>query len=104
MNTYKVWDDEQETADQAIDLEALSESDAAEKYAEEDCDGESDGIYESGRRIGVQDKDGNVTKWKITAEYSPTYYAMPWTDLPRANQPSANDRSSSPIASSEGTS
>lgn len=76
MPTFKVWDDESSNIESAVDIEAPHEDDAAEKHAEDDTDEQWE-TYGSGRRIGVQDKDGNITKWEVTVEYSPTFYSMP---------------------------
>ncbi len=81
MNTYKVWDDEcGDGTEFAINVDACHPSEAAEKFAEQDIDGVYDGSYAGGRRIGVQDKDGTVTKWDVTVEYDPTFYAVQLTD------------------------
>lgn len=77
MPTYKVWDDEDGTIDDAVVTIAKLPSDAAEAYAADDRDGQRDGVYNTGRRIGVMDENGNITKWEITVEYDPSFYSIP---------------------------
>lgn len=66
MPLYFVWDDECETIDDAVDIIADSEADAAEAWAEQ-----AKAPFGDGRRIVVEDEDGVVTKW----QYDPTYHA-----------------------------
>lgn len=80
METFKVWDDEDSSIDNAVDIKALIASDAAEMYAADDYDGLSEGIYNGQRRIGVQDAEGKITKWEVTVEYDPTFYSVPSKD------------------------
>ncbi len=86
MPTFKVWDDESGSIESAVDIDAFDEDAAAEKYAENDTDEQWE-TYGSGRRIGVMDEDGNITKWEVTAEYSPTFYSMQLTRAPAGSSP-----------------
>ena len=87
---YKVYDELNSSLEFAKELEAWDEVDAAELYAEQDVDGNIDGIYCSkddhwtirnlqrdGQPICVVDKEGKVYHFKVgIIEYTPNYEAQ----------------------------
>jgi hypothetical protein len=74
MPSYVVWDDECESMDDAVDIIAMCERDAAEAWAE---DAGAPGVFEGGRRIAVEAEDGTITKWLVVVKYDPNYTAIP---------------------------
>jgi hypothetical protein len=75
--SFLVWDEDGgETVDDACTIEARDAEGAAESYAEEDVDGQTDNIYGNGRKIGTRDDAGVVRFYEVTAEWSPTFYSI----------------------------
>jgi hypothetical protein len=80
MYQYKVWDAEGSSVEYATEYEASTPSEAAEKYGEDDIDGQGDGVYvNEGLEVCVMGSDGIVLRFHVTAEYEPTFYAAPVT-------------------------
>lgn len=76
MPTFKVWDPANESlCSSTVEHEAHDANEAAEKYAEEDTDGISDGIYANGYDLMTRDEDGIAMAVTVTVEYEPSYYA-----------------------------
>lgn len=74
MTKYKVWD-HRESEETASEFEAGDPSEAAEIYAEQDVDGNIDGIYSHGHPVMVREEDGTPHKLMVTVEYDPIYRA-----------------------------
>lgn len=78
MAKYVVWDPGQEDEARASTYEAPSPDCAAERYAEEDVDGNGDGVYAGrGCRIHVRQVEGELLKFNVTVDYDLVYYASP---------------------------
>jgi hypothetical protein len=76
MPTFKVWDPASESlCSSTVEHEAHDAREAAEKYADDDTDGASDGIYSNGYDLMTRDEDGIAMAVTVTVEYEPTYYA-----------------------------
>lgn len=73
--SYRVWDKINSHEEHADEIEADSPEAAAEKYAEDDVDGGSDGIYVNGHVLCVRDPAGALHEIEVTVEYDPVYYA-----------------------------
>jgi hypothetical protein len=73
--TFKVWDAINASEDSSSDIEAGDPHEAAEVYAEQDVDGNIDGIYTRAHPVMVREADGTLHKFEITVEYYPVYYA-----------------------------
>lgn len=86
---YKVYDELNSSLEYAQEIEAWDEREAAESYAEQDVDGNIDGIYGSkdssfvmgdlqkdGQPICVVDEEGKIYHFKVgVTEYTPIYEA-----------------------------
>lgn len=92
VETYKVWDELNSEEQFAQEIEAFDASDAAEEYAEQDMDGNCDGIYtetdrdgrrdvmmgvaKNGHPILVRAPDGTLRRFRVgIVEYLPVYMA-----------------------------
>lgn len=76
MPNFKVWDPKNESlCATTVEREAHDRNDAAEKYAANDVDGASDGIYADGYDLMTRDEDGVAMLVTVAVEYDPTYYA-----------------------------
>ena len=87
---FKVYDEFNSSLEFAQEIEAYDEREAAELYAEEDVDGNIDGIYsskddrwtirnlqEDGQPVCVVDEEGKVYHFKVgVTEYTPIYEAF----------------------------
>ena len=95
MEIYSVWEGEGGAVAEAgnrqfpHEIEAFSADEAAEKYAEDDIDGNIDGIYtdekgeplwdlkKDGRLIIVEDAYGKVYRFRVgIVEYEPVYASV----------------------------
>ncbi len=86
-NVYRVWDERNETVNEARVFLADSAEEAAIQYAQEDVDGLIDGIYthnglphhdleKGGWPISVWDAQGRITRWKVgITEFEPVFGA-----------------------------
>lgn len=74
---YKVWDAINGSEETARTISADEMEEAAELYAEEDIDGESEGIYCKGQEIVVSTPGGLRKTFNVYADYSVSYYARP---------------------------
>jgi hypothetical protein len=72
---FKVWDALNASEDSAWDISAGDPHEAAEVYAEQDVDGNIDGIYVHGQPVMVREPDGTLHKFMVTVEYDPVYHA-----------------------------
>lgn len=86
MTLYHVWDAINESRDNPDQIEAVDEQQAAIKYAEEDVDGNTDGVYNGGHPIAV-DNGTEVLCFQVEVEYDPVYWAkrieLPSQEPPR---------------------
>ncbi len=74
MSKYLVWDQINSSRKHAREIEADWPEHAAEAYADDDCDGLADGIYEHGGAIVVL--DGDVERvFSVVADYDVTFSA-----------------------------
>lgn len=81
MNTYLVWDELNDSEETASEIEGMDPADAAENYAEQDVDGQTDGIYcgPTPKPISVKSPDGTVKRFGVHAESQPVFYAVELT-------------------------
>lgn len=72
--TFKAWmiDDEDEASARPYDT--FDASDAAEEHAEYRHDN-GDGSYDGPCEVAVVDGAGVQTRWTVTVEWSPSFYA-----------------------------
>ncbi|HEU5075934.1 MAG TPA: hypothetical protein VFU02_17190 [Polyangiaceae bacterium] len=77
MAKFYVWDEFNETREDADEVDAFSDPETvAEFYAEHDTDGNIDGVYSgSGHTICVEDEAGKLWRFTVTVDYDPTYWA-----------------------------
>lgn len=69
MPKFKVWDPQNESlCSTTVEHEANSASEAAEKYAADDSDGMSDGVYVDGYDIMTRSEDGIAMAITVTVE------------------------------------
>jgi hypothetical protein len=62
VKRYLVWDHEGgEEPEDAVEHEAKSPEHAAEQHAEDDVDGQRDGVYSSGHKLRVADPEAGQT-------------------------------------------
>lgn len=87
---YKVYDEFNSSLEYAEEIEAYDEQEAAETYAEQDVDGNTDGIYygkgeqwtirnlqKDGQPICVIDSEGKIYHFRVgITEYEPIYRAV----------------------------
>lgn len=72
---FKVWDANSDEKWAEV-IQAGDPHEAAEVYAEQDVDGNIDGIYHSmGQPVMVREEDGTLHKFMVTVEYDPIYRA-----------------------------
>ena len=76
MTTFRVWDPYNGTDEEGRDVEAHTPVEAAEKFAELDTDGQTDGAYHNGGD-DVDVRDGEGRTWR---------YTIAWVDHPKAWQ------------------
>lgn len=73
MTTFLVWDPINDGREEGRNVEASSPLEAAEEFAAQDHDGQTDGMYRGhGWPVDVQDDDGRV--WR---------YTVAWVEHPR---------------------
>jgi hypothetical protein len=72
--SYRVWDKINSDEEHAEEVEANSPEEAAERYAEDDVDGNIDGIYVNGHVLRVRDPEGVLHEIAVTVEFDPVYY------------------------------
>lgn len=89
MAKFSVWDPINESENSALELEADDAQSAAVSYAEQDVDGDIDGLYtnegeplsdvaKDGHPIHVRDGNGVVTRWRVgVAGLEPLFAAAP---------------------------
>ena len=66
--SYKVWESSSRSVEAATEIQAISPSQAAEEYADDDVDGQADGAYFGDSvRINVMDTEGKVFKFRVEA-------------------------------------
>ena len=73
--TYLVWDEINGSEEDAEEVYGPAAFDAAERYAEDDVDGQTDGIYASGHPVCVRNSRGELFTFIVTADYSVTFSA-----------------------------
>lgn len=73
MPAFFVWDELNDSRVHAATLEAFDAGSAAAKYAEADCDGQTDGIYNDGHPIMVEDSAGERWRVHVEVEYEPSF-------------------------------
>ena len=89
MPKYKVWDDYNCDEEDAQELEESDAESAALKYAENDEDGRTDGLYfgadgygmqnleKNGQPIMVREEDGTLHRFHVgITEFEPIYSAV----------------------------
>ena len=74
-NTFMVWDELNESEEDATEVWSTTTYGAAERYADDDVDGQSDGIYARGQAICVRNHAGELFTFVVTADYSVTHSA-----------------------------
>ena len=84
MPKFNVWADDFCATETASDIEAASPEAAAEQYADEDSDGQSDGFYNGGATIIVRDEQGTLRHYEVTIEWSPDFFVMEKTPPPKS--------------------
>ena len=88
MMKYKVYDELNSSLEFAVEIDAYDEQEAAELYAEQDSDGNTDGIYSSkedwairnlqkeGQPVCVVDEENKIYHFRVgITEYTPVYEA-----------------------------
>jgi len=76
MPLFKVWDPKNESlCSTTVEHEAHDAGEAAEKYANDDIYGASDGVYADGYELMTRDENGIAMLVTVTVEYEPSYYA-----------------------------
>lgn len=71
---YKVWNTKYETEEDAQVIETDDPAYAAEIYADDDCDGLSEGSYQKPEPINVRDPEGVLHLFDVEVEYEPTFW------------------------------
>jgi hypothetical protein len=76
MPAFKVWDELNSDEESAADVTAYDAEMAAIEYADQDTDGNVDGIYFN-RDVAllVRDESGKLQRYLVSAESEPVYYA-----------------------------
>ncbi|WP_061959859.1 hypothetical protein [Cupriavidus pauculus] len=80
MAKFTVWNPETGDADDGKVFEAFDDECAAEQWAAREDSWSAEYLIVSGRDepvVHVKDEHGNVTRFKVTGESVPTYYARP---------------------------
>jgi len=72
---YRVWDKINSEEEHAGEVDADTPEEAAEQYAEDDVDGNIDGIYVNGHALCVRDPEGTLHEIDVVVEYDPVYSA-----------------------------
>jgi hypothetical protein len=72
---FKVWDEVDGSEEFAAELEAVDAQFAAEMFAEQDADGQFEGIYTKGHPIMVRDEAGRLSRIFVWVEYDPTFWS-----------------------------
>jgi len=83
MPMFKVWrHDDRETIEDYVDVQAADFESAAESCANDDTDGQTEGIYDDGFDFGVEDEHGDRRLVTVTVEWErvPSFFAWekPW--------------------------
>jgi len=76
---HKVWDKINGDEDSSMVIEAFHDHESymsAETYAEEDIDGNIDGIYDKGHPIMVRNEEGYLYEYEVFMEPEPRFYAL----------------------------
>ncbi len=79
MSVYYVWDELNGERDEAKSIEATNPMRAALTYAENDCDGWTDGLYREScsQPIVVENEGGHRQTYAVEAELVPHFRASP---------------------------
>jgi hypothetical protein len=76
MPTFRVWDPTNGDRDDAREVGALDAGGAARRYAEDDGDGNADGVWLNGmgKSVLVEAEDGSTVRVLVRADVSITYH------------------------------
>lgn len=78
MTMYTVWDEINNEESEGVAIEALNAESAAVRYAQQDHDGWTDGLYyECAQPVAVKDACGKVLRFEVQAEMRPIFHATP---------------------------
>ena len=74
---YQVWDDQSDDEEFSREIDATEPEHAATEYADQDCDGQADGMYFDGpSTIHVRDPSTDkLFKFEVSGEMEPTFRA-----------------------------
>lgn len=81
---FACWDEVNLTEEEATRIDAYDSISAAEEYARQDVDGNTDGVYFSNEQpILVRHESGRLERFMVSAEATPVYSAKRAPEQPK---------------------